>query len=315
MKAVMQKYLLLILLIIIGGALAGYLGTSSLVFRMQEGHWPWEEGIRIVCRLTGNDTYEIPHYYEGISTPIPISVFLGVGKSSEFYVDVDPGIPDESLIRIGIINRKANESKSQDFNLPLGEFIKASLAREYFEPGQVRTVEIVVGTSLPNVDPRRKRVSVLLEPWSHVVDMPNLSADEGEEIDCGVTVKNEGARGDFIVVYEIHRYKRGRRGSYFKEGRVGTDRKGRTLIQLDKNEELKLERQQFVFGDSGEYFLKTYVVKYQEYLMQNWHLWAEARERVLTYDEIVKQSTLDQIDLWRYSDGHQIRDIEIFQSR
>jgi len=57
------------------------------------------------------------------------------------------------------------------------------------------------------------------------------------------------------------------------------------------------------------------VVKYQEYLMQTWHLWAEARRRVLTYDEIVKQSTLDQIDLWRYSDGHQITDIEIFQSR
>jgi len=49
--------------------------------------------------------------------------------------------------------------------------------------------------------------------------------------------------------------------------------------------------------------------------MQNWDLWAEARRRVLTYDEIVKQSTLDQIDLWRYSDGHQITDIEIFQSR
>jgi len=315
MKAVMQKYLLLILLIIIGGALAGYLGTSSLVFRMQKGHWSWEEGIRIVCRLTGNDTYEVPHYYEEISIVIPISVFLGVGKDSEFYVDVDPGIPDKSPIRIGIINRKVNESKSQDLNLPLGEFIKEYLGRESFEPGQVRKVEIVVGTSLPNVNPRRKRVSILLEPWSHVVDMSNLSANEGEEIDCGVTVKNEGVRGDFIVVYEIHRYRRGRRGSYFKEGRVGTDRKGRTLIQLDKNEELKLERQQFVFGDSGEYLLKTYVVKYQEYLMQNWDLWAEARRRVLTYDEIVKQSTLDQIDLWRYSDGHQIRDMEIFQSR
>ncbi len=131
----------------------------------------------------------------------------------------------------------------------------------------MRTVDIAVGTSLVDVDSHRKRVRILLEPWSHVVNMSSLSANEDEAIDCDPTVKNEGVKGDFIVIYEIHRYTSGKRASYFKEGRVGIDRKGRTLIQLDKNEELRLERQQFSFGNSGEYLLKTYVVKYQEYLM------------------------------------------------
>ncbi len=96
-----------------------------------------------------------------------------------------------------------------------------------------------------------------------------------------------------------------------KERHIGVDKNGWSVIQLDAGKELQLEPEKFTLRDEGQYFIKTYVLKYQEYLMQDWNFWFEGKSRKLTYDEIIEECGEKGIVLWRYSNRHQIDWIEV----
>ncbi|GAH11105.1 unnamed protein product, partial [marine sediment metagenome] len=141
-----------------------------------------------------------------------------------------------------------------------------------FDPkitGEIQEFEVVVESYVPGVAPSRRRIRFVLTPWSHVVKLSADSGYKGDTIECYVNIKNSGTEGKFVVVYEL--WKRaldsgGRLRDVQKERHIGVDKNGWSVIQLDAGEELQLEAEKFTFRDEGQYFIKTYVLKYQEYV-------------------------------------------------
>jgi len=116
-----------------------------------------------------------------------------------------------------------------------------------------------------------------------------------------------------MLIYELWKYVNGNQRYYLQEGRIVTDQDDKILIELDTFEKRDLKTQTFTFKNKGKYFLKTYAVKYQEYLMEDWFFWRKAVHEEIDYDEIVRECRSKNTQFWQYSDEHKMTDIKIFE--
>lgn len=289
----------------------GWLAAYYFYFRIEYNLWPGGQKVEIECEATSADsTYEVPWHYQGIKTSIPIRVSWHVSKPFEFFVDIKSDISRKRPIRIDRIDTSDNNWSYRDLDCSLGDFLTKHLELEYSDIGKARSFTVIVWASSPSRLESNKRIGITLVPWSHTSVLSTDSVYESEDAICDVQIRNEGAPSSFVVIYEAYEIVDGKRTVYV-EGRLGKSEDNKRIIRVDKNSEYILEPEAFYFKREGNYLIKTYVVKYHEYLMKNWDFWFQYEEEKITYDDIIKECKSKGIDLWRYSDRHILRRIDV----
>ena len=281
-------------------------------FLSQYRLWPWEQKLIIVCdSASESGTYEVPWGHGGIKTWIPVTVQWHVSKPFNFLVQVKADRPRyKKPVTIDNIDTTDDNWASKKLRLPLskvgGEYLRLNTS----ESGERRSFEIIVRADVPTPLQCRKKVNIFFVPWSHTIQLSETSIYTDSNLVCTVKITNKGAGGRFIVVYEAYRIKKGKQGPYV-EGRIGFDKNGKNIVHVDNNEEIELRPESFIFKHEGEYIIKTYAIKYQEYLMQDWEFWGRGETEELTLDDVGAECEAEQILLWLYSDRHKLDKIHV----
>lgn len=295
-----------LIFVVVGGLIVAFV-VYVIKFRIEKNRWPLQEKVKILCESTSEkDTYEIPYYYPAIEGSIPIKIEWALGKPLDFRIKV-VFAPDKNSKNLSSIDIGAkgpyNGDKLLD-SLLLNEVAGEYVGFDKVHVGKLKSFEIVVDSDRLQC---RKKVSLVYVPWSHTTELSSSLIYTGDTIDCSVKIKNNGAEGDFIVIYEVYKIANGRQ-KVWREDRIGIDKDNKNKIHVSRNKEVELKPQMFQFKDKGEYFIKTYVIKYQKYLMKDWDFWSKDR---ITIDEIGDFERKEQTELYNYPDCHKLTEIKV----
>jgi len=301
----LHKAIMTGIIIFVVGSLVVYL----VKFRIENERWPLQQKVRILCESTlEKDTYEIPYHYSQINKEIPFKIKWAVGKSLELEIKVLP--PENSPKMPSPIEIKERDQYvgSKSLGFPLNDVAGKYLGFRRTDTGKRKSFEIVVDIDGSHY---RKKVNIIHVPWNHTTEVsaPLIYTDGISS--CTTKIKNNGAEGDFIVVYEVYEIINGRQGDLTGE-RIGATEEGKNKIHIGKGEDVQLKPQVFEFNEKGEYFVKTYVVKYQKYLMDDWHFWSRDE---ITLEEISIKCIAEQTKFYNYSDSHKITEIKVIDSQ
>ncbi len=291
------------ILVFVGGSLIVTLVLPIIERRLML----WEDKrLNLVCESTSErNTYEIPYHYSKIGQTIPVKVkWLSRVSQETIQIEIITADGDRLTPKELDIDTKKQKRGSDTLKLPLNIVADRYLGFDRSHVGEQKSFELVA-----DLDGERssKKVNAIYVPWGHIPEIPFPLVYTNEPVECVVKIANHGTDGDFVVMYEAYPIVNDREGDWI-EGRTGVDVNDKNKIHVPNGEEVQLKPQIFQFESPGEYFIKTYAIKYQEYLMRDWDFWSK---ETITVTDISLAEQKNQIETHYYSDSHRLSWIRV----